>query len=230
MRLKNVALFLPLLCPNLLPGQSEDLKTKVNNLTQQIETAVDRGDLKKALDLYHQLGKSIDAEILKRKPTPAQKLTQLEADYASKTSDRARFYGLLGVPRAAYDAGEYYKAEHYAMLLLDAANLRKNNDFYADAIFEGNTIRGRVLLQHKDVAGAKAALAASIGPAVESGTMRRSAQITDLAQDLLNAGERDAVVQFLSSSKPFLASHRDKLDLWIATIRGGGNPELKRLY
>ena len=230
MSLNNVVLLLPLLCSSLLPAQSGDLRTTVNDLTLQIQWAVDSGDLQKASDLHDKLGDTLLKEIRKRRPAPAQKLTQLEADYASKRSERERFFGLRALPGAAYDAGEYYKAEQYATLLLDSASQRRNDHFYAEAVFEGNTIRGRLLLRQKDLEGAKAALAASVGPGVESGLIRKFGLKTDLAQDLLNAGEREAVIQFLSTCQPVLASHRDKLDLWIATIRGGGNPELTRLF
>ena len=228
MRPKNVMLFLPLLCSSLLPAQTGDLSTTVLRLLQQIRAAVDRDDLYNAMDPYVELGVSIQAEIDKRKAAPALKLIQLEADYGIRSSGKERVFALLDLPRAAYDAGEYYKAEKYATLLLDSADQCGNNPFRADAIMEGNTIKGRLLLQHKDLAGAKAALTASISAAGESGLIRSYGPKTDLAQDLLNAGERDAVIQFLSSCKPFWALHGGRLDLWIAAIRGGGNPELKR--
>ena len=228
MRLKNAMLFLPLLCSSLLPAQSTDLSTTVLKLTREIREAVDRDDLDKALDPYVELRVSIQAELDKRKPAPAEKLIQLEADYGIKTSGIERVLALLGLPQAAYDAGEYYKAEKYATLLLDSTDQPGNNPSRADAIMEGNTIKGRLLLQDKDLAGAKAALTASISAAGESGLIRSFGPKMELVQDLLNAGEREAVIQFLSSCKPFWRFHRGTLDLWIAAIRGGGNPVLKR--
>ncbi len=46
-----------------------------------------------------------------------------------------------------------------------------------------------------------------------------------LARDLLESGERDAVLEFFEQCRKFWASGNEKLTLWSEDVKGGRMPE-----
>ncbi len=132
----------------------------------------------------------------------------------------------MNLPGAAFSAGDLSKAQQYARAVLAIADRNKMNSFYGDAIFEADTILGRVALRNGDIATAKDLLLASVGVGSYSwlGTIGPE---MGLAQELLIRGERDTVIQFLTVCKTFWKSDNGNADLWIAAIKGGGTPVLE---
>ncbi len=130
---------------------------------------------------------------------------------------------LTDLARAAFDAGEFEKAETYARRLLEVASQNRSDFYYGAALHHGNLILGRLALRAGDVQKAKSSLLAAGrtpgGPQLSSFGPNMS-----LAKELLERGEKQAVLEYLELCKRFWTSPRNPLDLWIETIKSGGTP------
>jgi len=47
-----------------------------------------------------------------------------------------------------------------------------------------------------------------------------------LANDFLEAGEKEVVIEYFKDCKKFWKRNNGRLDSWIASIKGGGKPYL----
>jgi serine/threonine protein kinase len=134
------------------------------------------------------------------------------------------FYALSRLARAAFDGGDFGKAEQYAKELLALAPSYRDNWNYGNAIFIGNTIIGRVALSRdKNVSLAKTSLLAS-GRTPGSPQLNSFGPDVTLAKDLLTVGERDAVLEFFVLCRKFWKLGPKQLDDWTAAVKGGGMP------
>jgi hypothetical protein len=145
----------------------------------------------------------------------------------SVPEEQKRFYALTGLAKDAFNAGEMNKAEGYAKELLSMAPQYPRDWNYGNAIFFGHMVIGRVALKRDhNVASAKSSL-------LESGRTPGSPQLNSfgpnmsLAKDLLEAGERDTVLQFLDLCRAFWKMHLAKLDEWTAEVKGGKVPDFR---
>jgi hypothetical protein len=91
-----------------------------------------------------------------------------------------------------------------------------------------NTILGRVALRSNDIPGAEQYLFASAGPAAER-DIAVSGPILILAKELLEKGERDAVLGYLGKCLSLWPRGQDALEIWIADIKRGGTPNFGNL-
>lgn len=155
-------------------------------------------------------------------PTPQQKLKQLEE--STRTVSRAFFLSQLA--RAAFDASELEKAESYARELLSVPPNLKSGDS-GIAVSAGNMVLGRVVLRReKDIARTKAYLLASSAVAPGNNpTLGSFGPNMSLAKDLLEKGERDAVLDFFVRCRGFCERGQPKLDRWTAMVKGGDMPD-----
>ena len=218
-----------------LMAQSSDLSTTVAAKHQQIQAAIAAGDLQKASTLGQELNRLISDEWGRQLPTPEQMLAKAEAT-ESRASSMARspdihLYTLFLLPRFAIKAGDYAKAAHYAALTLQVASQAKKEGVYGDCIYEAYTVQGQVAVRDGDIAGAKQALLNSLSGASYSKNVTKRWNLRyELAQALLDRGERDAVVQFLEQCAALVPADRERYAVWIAAIKGGANPELNSRY
>jgi len=155
--------------------------------------------------------------------TPQEEsLSNLEKSLPS--DPKARFFKLSEVAAAAYDAGDYDKAETYANELLSDASLYQTNWNYGNAVFHGNMILGLVALKRdNNVSQAESYLLAA-GKTPGSPQLMSFGPNMSLAKDLLAAGEQDAVLEFLDECGNFWKADGGKLSEWKNTIRSGGTP------
>jgi tetratricopeptide (TPR) repeat protein len=91
-----------------------------------------------------------------------------------------------------------------------------------------NTILGRIALRSKDVAGAKQYLLASSGPEAAA-DVSLSGPTMVLAKELLEHGERDAVVQYIQNCLSLWPRGESVLEIWIADIQNGRSPNFGNL-
>jgi TonB family protein len=132
-----------------------------------------------------------------------------------------RFYALTDLPKQALDAGALEKASSYALELLQSANDQKGDWNYGNAIYDANMVLGLVALRQGNVTEARRYL-------LESGKTPGSPQLDSfgpdltLAQELLEKGERDTVLEFLTLCKGFWKMGADRLDAMAAEVRKGG--------
>ncbi len=128
--------------------------------------------------------------------------------------------------KAAFAAGDMRKAGLYANELLEAGMKPGNEKRRGTAVHHGNLILGRVALKQGKKDNAKAFLIEA-GRTPGGGTLGSFGPNMALAKELLEAGEKAAVIEYLRLCKSFWDYDRKKgtLDRWIKTIRAGGTPE-----
>lgn len=155
----------------------------------------------------------------------AKSLQQYEASLAKKTTEQDRFYMLSNLAEAAFNAGDLSKAEKYATELLKLSGSYKSDWNYGNAIHTGNIVLGRIALKTGDLKKAEKYL-------LEAGHTPGSPQLNsfgpdrNLAKELLEKGSKAVVIEYLTLCSIFWKSQKEKLDNWIATIKGGGTPDL----
>jgi len=93
---------------------------------------------------------------------------------------------------------------------------------YGVALFDGNMVLGRIALREHRLADAKSYLLKS-GMTPGACTLNSFGPNMSLAQDLLNAGQRDTVLQFFKECRRFWRN--DKLDSWEDDVKNGGTPD-----
>jgi tetratricopeptide (TPR) repeat protein/thiol-disulfide isomerase/thioredoxin len=157
-------------------------------------------------------------------PNPSEKLALLEKalSAAAVNYPAARPGVLAELARQYLAAGDTEKAATTARELL-ATNLDKTNFTYSNAIASGNPVLGRIALAKGDAdEAARRLLAAGRAPASQGNPNGPSDW--RLAEDLLAAGDRDTVVEYLGLLRNSWTSGVPRLNGWIATIRKGGTP------
>jgi len=126
----------------------------------------------------------------------------------------------------AYEDHEFEKLEQLANEYLDAANNYKDNWNYGNAIHHGNLYLGRIAIINGNINEAKKYL-------IKAGKTKGSAQLNSfgpnmaLAKELLEAGEKDIVIQYIDLIKKFwnrIWSWR-RTQKWKKQIRQGKIPD-----
>ena len=96
------------------------------------------------------------------------------------------------------------------------------------ALQRSNTILGRVALRSGDVPGAKQYLLDSSGPLARS-DVAVSGPTLVLAKELLQKGEKEAVLQYLDNCLSLWPRGESVLQLWIDDIKNGKTPNFGNL-
>jgi len=151
---------------------------------------------------------------------PNEKVRLLrEADsLAAKSAPETQV--LLALALAEFDAGDDQAAERDSRRLLEIA--RNNPNAYCVA----ETVLGRVAAAKGDLSGAKAHLMASVTVPVKNASFQPN---MTLAQELYDAGERDAVLQFLEASRAVWKFDRGRIDRMISFVKKAPSANLIRL-
>ena len=92
---------------------------RLQALADQVKAALQRGDLDAAVRPAADLMSGIVKQRQAAEPSPAGETRELEQ---TAPMSQERFYALAGLAKAAFDAGEFDKAESYARELLSAAS------------------------------------------------------------------------------------------------------------
>jgi TonB family protein len=158
--------------------------------------------------------------------SPEQKLADLEQDSGGGDAMR-RFYALNRLAKAALDsnaAGAAAKAAAYADELLAAAEQHPSDWNYGNALHDGHTVLGRLALRRGDMAAARDQLLAS-ARTPGSPQLRSLGPTMRLAKDLLDKGEKDAVIEYLTLCGNFWTTGAINLSAWSQAIRDGRTPD-----
>ncbi|WP_161625867.1 tetratricopeptide repeat protein [Singulisphaera acidiphila] len=139
---------------------------------------------------------------------------------------------LPSVARAAFEAGEIHKAQFYAEELVSRGcqqfkfRTNKNNLMRGGFIHQGNLLLGRVALAKGDREEAKRHLILAITPPDCDPLILVSASgpSASLANDLLQIGERDCVIQYFQQCAQLWPTGRDVLVRWISDIQNKKTP------
>ena len=139
---------------------------------------------------------------------------------------RFQFHAPNDIAKAAFEAGDMRKAKAYASESLELASQFKGDGMYGTAVHQGNLILGRLALKEGDTEKAKAYLIKA-GQTPGGGTLSLFGPNMALAKELLERGEKDAVLEYLELCKKFwdTGGGRQKLSGWMKTIKVGGIPE-----
>ncbi|HEU4662838.1 MAG TPA: hypothetical protein VFS55_02275 [Dokdonella sp.] len=155
--------------------------------------------------------------------TPDGRLRRAERELAA-ASPSDRRYRLGDAAKNAFDTGDFDKAERYIGELERASALAPHDWDYGNTVQNVNIVRGRMALRMGNKAEAKQRLLAA-GRSPGSPQMNSFGPNMSLANDLLQVGERDIVIEYLALCRVFWVSGRPKLDQWTEDIRAGRSPQ-----
>jgi hypothetical protein len=124
------------------------------------------------------------------------------------------------------------RARRYAEDLLVLASILRHHPDYGAAIFKANMVLGTLALEDGDRrAAVRYMKAAASAPPSEELVYSASIVSWGLLKDLLVAGERESVVDFLERMARINVVRREHLKEWAAAIQGGQMPAFdRRLY
>jgi len=204
--------------PAATPEQIQELTALVDKLKALIQA----GELTEASSQLSTLSASIYKITMPVLPTPQQQLERMEKSLRNDTATRFSTNWMLA--QLALDAGQLEKAEDYAKDLLALAPRFMNSTGYGDALHHGNLMIGRVALQrdHNLYLAKSSLMAAAAVPTTP--ILQKYGPNMALARDLLAAGERDTVLQYLAMCRSIWTEGQKKLDDWTALIQAGGIP------
>ena len=160
-----------------------------------------------------------------RSEAAAKSLKQLETALSS-TTEAERFYLLTDLAKAAVEAGDVQKAREYATELLDRAARRKNNWHYGNAVHDGNVVLGRVALRSGDLEKAKEHLLTA-GRTPGSPQLNSFGPNMTLAKELLQQGEKEAVIEYFRLCANFWEMGSDPLEDWTSAVEAGDIPDFR---
>lgn len=137
------------------------------------------------------------------------------------TGDSRRQTYAVHAMRGAFAAGRHADARHYAERVLDACGAC-DGWRRADALHQVNVVLGRVALAEADVARAREHLLAA-GRVEGSPGLGSFGPNMALAKELLERGERDAVLEYFGLCRRFW--DRKRLGVWAGVVRAGRIPD-----
>ncbi len=158
----------------------------------------------------------------------ARYLAGHEPQLQQTTDPASRLFRLLYMAPAALSAGEAGKAATYAQELMALGEQLKSRPgngpgMYGDATHVGNMVLGRLALLAGDTAGAKEHLLAA-GRVPGSPVLKSFGPNMLLAKELIERGERDAVLEYLDLCAKFWTDEGGRLGQWKEVLRQGGTP------
>ena len=158
-----------------------------------------------------------------------ERYTKAAKRLEQSTTDEARFYPLTELAKGALYFGATNDARAYALRLLAMAPHFKEDWNYGNAIHDGNEVLGIIAVQEGKINEAKQLL-------LEAGKSPGSPQLDsfgpdmELAQNLLQRGERDTVLEYLQLCSKFWKDNEGLLERWTAAIKSGKAPDLRDKY
>jgi len=148
----------------------------------------------------------------------------IAAQTAEKTTTPKDFYELTKTAPAAYLNGDLTGAKTKAEQLLIEANSWKQDWNYGNAIHVGNMVLGLVALKEGKIEEAKKSLLAA-GKTPGSPQLNSFGPNMLLAKGLLEAGEKDTVVEYLDLCAKFWRPKSSRVDEWKSDITAGQMPD-----
>ena len=175
------------------------------------------------LSQLYMVGSKRSSELLTRA------LSEKEAQIEKSSSVNP--YDLGDLARLAFANHDYEKAELAAARLISSATERHDSSSdYGNAIHDGNSALGRIAVQRGDISAAKEFLGKA-SKSAGSPVLCTFGPDMDLAQDLLEIGERKAVIDYLWACHRFWNGFCGTFPtmLWILLISVGFKPILNRV-
>ena len=152
---------------------------------------------------------------------PAERAGETYKRVLELTRNAAAREALAGdMAQAAFKVGDFSGAAEFAKIHLQGKD--------RTAVQRANTILGRVALRAGDLQAAKHYLLDSSGPLAER-DVSVSGPTLVLAKELLDQGERDAVIQYLENCSSLWPRGESVLQIWINDIKNGRTPKFGNL-
>lgn len=148
--------------------------------------------------------------------------------FGTVDQDRRHFHELRRELRRTFLDQDYQKAKTLATEYLALATNYPCDATYGDAIFSANLYLGRIAFKAGDVDAASHFLLAA-GQTPGSAALDSVGPDLTLANQLLDAGKANTVVEFLLEVRHFWKPGIKQTDVWIAEIKAGRKPYLNPL-
>ena len=164
------------------------------------------------------------------KAQAVQFLATREPQFEQEKDPAKKLYMLLNLTPAAMYAGDVQKATAYAQaLLVEGEKAQSQPGFgpglYANATHVGNVVLGRLALQGGDIGKAKEHLLASARvPESGSPVLISFGPSMILAEELLEKGERDAVIEYFDLCAKFWKNEGGNLARCKSGVKDGSMP------
>jgi hypothetical protein len=194
-------------------------------MLEQVRQMDATGDVRSTLMYIDTFLRALHAVNVKSRPTAAQKLEEAEQGLMGVTRFE-RFLKLPMVALYAVDAGALEKARNYSTELFALAAAPEAGwtaMWRAYAVHIGHAVAGRLDLRNGDLAGAKAHLAEASEAygGTDMGSLRPE---MSLASELLDRGEKAAVLAYLAVSGKSWKLDKGRTATWTALIEQGKRP------
>jgi hypothetical protein len=203
-------------------GSTGDVREAVASACSQIAAAYSAKDPAKAQQAAANLFQALAHAVADLPSTPQAKFARMDAA-VSQLDGLEKFYRLVGLAKAAFDAGEMDKAADSGHQLLDMAALYPTDWNYGNGIYFGNWVLGRIALRQGDATQAGDYLLRSAATP-GSPQLNSFGPNTMLAQELLEKGQTAAVLQYFDLCAKFWKLEKGKLAAWTTVVKGGGVP------
>jgi hypothetical protein len=171
---------------------------------------------------YLYLSEMASATGAMRRSLAASAYQQFELAYTFTNDKIEKHMWLSQLTTSAFEAGELNKAQIWALESLSQGSTNKADPSFSDSIHHGHIVLGRIALLSGDLAEARQQLIQA-GQTSGSPVLGSFGPNMILAKELLEKGERDAVIQYFQECANFW-KNQSKLDEWTATVKAGGIP------
>ena len=168
--------------------------------------------------------RDVDNLAAKRALDPQVRLKAADDALAGATTADSRWSTLASAALLNAELGSPERATALANEVLETANHRAGDWNTGNAIHKGNLALGLVALHAGNVAEAKSRLLAA-GKTPGSPQLDSFGPNMTLAKELLQKGEKDAVLQYFELCRKFWKMDHGALDRWEAQIRAGSVPD-----
>jgi hypothetical protein len=180
------------------------------------------------LGLLYSLEISTQPSFSRRRWSAELALVEFEQARTLSRDDDERWSLLSQVAQAAFDSGLQEKARHHAEELISGGQGQESAWARGSAIHKGNLLLGRLALLEEDVDEAKSRLIAAVTPPDSNSYMffvPGSGPSMALAKEIMEIGERDAVIKFLRMCSGGWERDGGRLSRWMSEIERGILPD-----
>ncbi len=153
------------------------------------------------------------------------KIKLLENALAVAQNDGQKLRVMPDLLEAEFDSGDSTAAARESRMLLEMAAANPKTGNHDDLVQAAETMLGRVALDQGNREEAKERLLES-ARGKDSPSLRSNGPKMTLAQDLFNAGERDAVLQYLGLCRAFWKFDQGRIDHYEKLIHAQPKPDL----
>jgi hypothetical protein len=155
---------------------------------------------------------------------PQQRPDRATKNLAGDETQASRFYALNGAAKQSFVAGKTEEARKDAQELMALLPKFQGNWNYGNAVQDANLVLGRIAVKEGHVDEAKRCLIVA-GNSPGSPQMNSFGPNMSLAKDLLEKGERKAVLEYFELCRKFWKMDNGRLSDWSQEVKAGKVPD-----